>query len=134
MVRGLELCCLFALVNCGSDAVTRSGLGEPVLLRVGQSAELSGEGVHLGVSGVSEDSRCPERVVCVWAGVAVVDVWLATSGGPRQELRLSTGPFSGLAPAAEAAGYEVELLDVAPGKSSTLRPSDYRITLVVRRK
>jgi hypothetical protein len=132
--RALVLGGLVALASCGSSGVTQAMLGEPVVLRVGESAGLTGEGVRFGVSGVPEDSRCPDNVVCVWAGVATVSAWLQKAPQPREELVLTTTPFAGHLSRADALGYEVELVAVAPGKSETLQQSDYRITLVVRAK
>ena len=133
-MRSLVACWLVAVAGCGSSGVTQATLGEPVVLRVGQSAELPDEDVRIGVSGVPQDSRCPEGVACVWAGVAVVSVWLEKGSQAREELVVTTAPFEGHSSRADSLGYQVELVAVAPGKSGTLQESDYRITLVVRAK
>jgi hypothetical protein len=131
-LRALGLWYLVGLASCGSDAVTKAGLGEPAVLRVGQSVELPGEDLRIGVSSVPQDSRCPEGVVCVWAGVATVAAWVEKGSEPRQELILSTNKYDGHSNLAEYFGYEIELVQVAPPKSGTIQQSDYKVTLVVR--
>ncbi len=133
-MRAFVVCAVVALASCGSSGVTQAKLGEPVVLRVGQSAQLRGEGLRIGVSGVPQDSRCPEGVVCIWAGVATVSAWVEKGTSARQEITLTTAPFAGHSNRAEALGYDVELASVAPGKSGTLKQSDYKITLVVTKK
>ncbi len=114
--------------------MTAATLGEEFVLRVGDSAEVATEDLRLGVSAVPLDSRCPEGVVCVWAGVATVAVWVEKGSTQRQELLLSTHDYAGHSQRAEYLGYEIELLQVAPPKAGTIRQSDYRVTLVVRAK
>ena len=130
-LRTLGLWCLVALATCASDSVTKAALGEAAVLRVGQSIEVPAEDLRLGVSSVPQDSQCPEGVVCVWAGVAVVAVWVEKGSEPRQELLLSTGKYAGHSSVAEYLGYQIELVRVAPPKSGTIQQSDYKVTLVV---
>ena len=41
---------------------------------------------------VLEDSRCPEDVVCVWAGQAKVKVLISEAGGDFEEKEIVLGP------------------------------------------
>ena len=55
------------LYGCGSDEV-QVRLNEEFSLSVGQYAVVSGENLKIKFNEVTEDSRCPKDVICVWAG------------------------------------------------------------------
>src|SRR5512147_1815363 len=100
---------LVALAACGSDSTTTAKLGDAVVLSVGQTAELESASLRVGVSAVPEDSRCPEGVVCIWQGLAVVSVWVEKQSSGRQELLLATANTAGHSSRAEYLSYQVEL-------------------------
>jgi len=56
---------LFVVAACSSDAVS---LGQEFSLRIGESASIRGEELQIRFLEVTEDSRCPAGVVCVWEG------------------------------------------------------------------
>jgi hypothetical protein len=66
-------------------------IGEEFSLRFGERTTLRGTDLTLVFQDVTEDSRCPEGAVCVWAGNATIllgvnqsAVKLCTSVEPRQ--------------------------------------------------
>lgn len=83
-----------------------------------------------------DDSRCPRSVICVWEGVAEVEVRLTTPEGTTEVFSLFT--FSSLAgefpPVRTVAGLEIELvaLDPYPADPGPDDPNDYTLTLAVR--
>ena len=101
-------------------------------VRVGETVNVSGESLSVRFDSVPSDSRCPTGVQCVWAGNAQVRVTLSKVGSAPGTLNLNTtlDPRKGA-----YLNYEVELVGLAPYPSSktTLRYSDYRATLVVRK-
>ncbi len=114
--------------------MSRAALGEPVVLGIGDSVEVSGENLRVSFKAVEMDSRCPAGVTCIWEGVATVVVAAEKGSERRQELVLATTNRRGYSTRSEYLGYEIELLDLAPPKSPSTRESDYRVTLVVRAK
>ncbi|MFA5668707.1 MAG: hypothetical protein WC967_05640 [Balneolaceae bacterium] len=49
-------------------------LGEAFELRVGDSVTMNNSDLTILFKDVTEDSRCPRSVTCVWAGIAKLDV------------------------------------------------------------
>lgn len=128
---------LFALgalliVGCKEDAVVKPGTptDSEFILRVGEHRVLRPRNTRIGFERVVADSRCPTRVVCVWAGEATVRLWLVESSPDTTfvELRFP-GPFA----AAETLGYRINpvKLDPTPVVPGPIPPSSYRLTLRV---
>ena len=98
-------------------------------LGIGQEARIQGSSVVIRFTGVSEDSRCPSDVQCVWAGDAAVR--LALSGGPlssESTLHTTLDPKS-----VQYAAYTVRLVGVkpTPKSGSRIADADYLATLEV---
>lgn len=87
MIRSVLVFASLAAVACGSPPGTgspdlsreppaiRAVLGAPFTLRMGESADVDGH-LLLTALAITEDSRCPIDVVCVWAGDAAVAIRL----------------------------------------------------------
>ncbi len=125
------LCIVATLVACDSEA-TGPKPGESFTLAVGERATL--DAVHTSVRflTVSEDSRCPSQVQCVWAGDGAVVLEVAPADGDTAEDTLHTNPESGPG-ALVLAGYELTLLqlDPFPVTPGEIEPDDYRVTLAL---
>lgn len=92
MTRSIALAAAALLVACGPQASSRGGEPEeagpePRVTVVGDTAFLelpigrtadNGE-LRVTLDGVTEDSRCPSGVQCVWAGNAGLRLTLATA-------------------------------------------------------
>ena len=113
------------------EQVVRVGIGQPFTLTVGAAAQLTGVDLKVGFTGVSSDSRCPKGEQCVWAGDAVVQVWMQRGSDPRQALVLHT--VAGAGQAAQALGHELRLVRVSPEAVAArpILPADYAVTLVL---
>ena len=125
-----------AMAACGSKVGTPSGervpLGREFTLGVGQTAVVGDTGLRLFLQGVSEDSRCPVDVTCVWEGDAKVSIDVAAPA-PRAAYDLHTsGRFDR---EVKHGAYRITLVALDPAPRSTVPPSsrDYRATLVVVR-
>ncbi len=103
-------------------------LGQSFSLRVGESARTAGS-LQVGFESVSNDSRCPKGVQCVWAGDAILKVWLQQGSGPRTAHELHAGP--GFSPSVVALGHELRLvrLEPFPVANRVIVQSDYVATL-----
>jgi hypothetical protein len=113
----------------GPAAPARFEPSESFSLKVGDSAQTADGALRIGFEGVTADSRCPKGVQCMWAGDAVVRLWLQRGAGQKQVRELHTA--RGATQAAPAPDQDVQLLRLEPypvaGK--TLGPADYVLTL-----
>ena len=116
-----------------SGGVKHVSLGREFQLRVGQWARLRDGRLKVRFASVGEDSRCPEKVSCVWAGNAKISVVVQSWGGKQTTAELNTN----LEPrASSTANYEVALRNLSPypRANAEIRRKDYVATLVIRQK
>jgi hypothetical protein len=105
-------------------------VGQPFSLKVNQTAHIESAGIDVMFVNVTEDSRCPSDVTCVWAGqVAVIIDVNASASSSQLTLTLSGGQSE----AKSFGNYSIMLADVQPYPVSTkkISLSDYVATLVV---
>jgi len=134
MISWMMAACL-AMAACGNKVATPSGekipLGREFTLAPGQSAVVDDD-LRLTLKSVTDDSRCPVDVTCVWEGDAKVSVDVITPT-PRAEHELhTTGRESH---EAKHGDYRITLVKLEPARRSTttISSSDYRATFVVVR-
>ena len=134
MTSWVMVACL-AMAACGNKVSTPDGekipLGREFTLAPGQSVVVEDD-VRLTLKSVSDDSRCPVDVTCVWEGDAKVAVEVITPT-PRAEHELHTS--SRFDREAKHGAYRITLVELEPAPRSTAPPSssDYRATFVVVR-
>ena len=98
----------------------------------GETADL--EGLQITFEGVSDDSRCPTGVQCVWAGDASATLTLQRRPAAAVHRTLHTnGRFERQT---EYEGLVVRLDDIKPYPKNgvTIARDEYRATLVVTRR
>lgn len=108
-------------------------LGEEFELKVGEKVSVEKAGLNVSFEAVTEDSRCPVDVTCVWAGNAKVALKVSKTGRRAVGLKLNTG----LEPKHQIYhGYDVKLVGLNPHlkKGEKINKNDYVATLVVTRK
>lgn len=105
--------------------------GEPLELKVNAASRLSDENLSVRLEGVTQDSRCPVDVQCVWAGDAAVELTLEKPPAAADTRILHTSDRFGRQ--ADYEGLVIRLLDLKPQprEGKTIAPEDYRVTLVV---
>jgi hypothetical protein len=135
MLRALApLLFVAACASAGTTPTPTPALNEEFTLAPGQTASVNGADVRLTFERVSEDSRCPTDVTCIWEGDAVVILKVkAKSEETTREVHTQGGePRSRKAPAGD---YVVTLvrLDPAPRSTAAIDAKDYRATLSVGR-
>jgi hypothetical protein len=128
MIRNwcVSLLIAVALAACGRGGAAT--LDEPIQLAPGEWAHLQAEDLEIKFAGIAEDSRCPNDVVCVWAGEVVVRFTVRRNSRNKDVLVKET---QGLA----VDGYTIKILQVLPPRASSgpLPPGDYRVTLKITR-
>ena len=133
---------VFALLLSATACMTPSQPGTPGTLTptiqaevgrefdiaVGQEAKLQGSNVVIRFRGVTNDSRCPSDVQCVWAGNAVAGFDLSGAGQSDASLNTTLDPKS-----VSYAGYTIALVGLkpTPKSGSTIPALEYVATLRV---
>jgi len=123
---------LVLLAIASHSAVTEPEFAQPFDLKVSEVVTL--QGLKITFEGVSEDSRCPAGVQCVWAGDAAATFTLEKSPGTALQCTLHTnGRFQRQT---DYDTFVVKLEDIKPypKQGAAIAPSDYRATLVVTRR
>jgi len=106
---------------------------QPFEARVRLGDEIVVDGVFsISFDDLTEDSRCPVDVVCVWQGNAAVVLGLTLGDGPTVPATVNTG---GEPHSAVHGSYRVTLVDVLPAPYSTspIDRDDYEAILRVER-
>ncbi len=102
-------------------------------IKLGQEVWIKKEGLKVSFSNVTEDSRCPTGVDCIWAGNGKVVLKLSKVRKRTAWMNLNTGvdPKQD-----DYRGYEIKLvsLNPYPKKDAKIKKRDYVATLVVSRK
>lgn len=124
--------CLGLLLGCSSDP-TGPEPGDSFTLKPGERVTLPDAETRVRFQGVSEDSRCPLRAQCVWAGDGAAVFEIAPLDGDAMEHTLHTNE----GPTGVVLGrYELELLELDPYPEvpGGIAPDDYRATLVLQER
>ncbi len=105
----------------GPSAPADNASPSTITLKIGEQGTVSG--ITLKLLKITEDSRCPADVTCIWAGRVVAD-FDAVSGSQHSVLSLSTDKT------ASFAGFDLSIADVVPpAHSGTPSPADYALTV-----
>jgi hypothetical protein len=103
--------------------------GTEVTLAPGATVVVKAADTKVRFIAVTEDSRCPSDVTCIWAGVVKVQLEIRHAAQAVASVEILVG---GSAP---ADAYRVSLVRVEPQPISTARiaPQDYRATLKIEK-
>jgi len=106
-------------------------LDQEFKLKIGESAKAS-EGLKIEFDSVTEDSRCPKGVTCVWAGNAKILLKVYKESGKAADLELNTNINPKTSRYLE---YELNLKELKPYPESNaaIKSSDYEVTLKVHK-
>lgn len=123
---------LLFLVNCNAQKETKTSTkvnvdesgntkvtnkdDEIIYFSEGENKFLKEYQMNVTFKGISEDSRCPKDVTCVWAGIAVAQVELMGTTTRPMTLNLASMDNKGrnYNKSAEFNGYTISLADVQP--------------------
>lgn len=107
-------------------------LDQEFKLKIGESAKAR-EGLKVEFDSVTEDSRCPKGVTCVWAGNAKVLLKVEKDAAKPANVELNTN----INPrASRYMEYELSLKELKPYPESdtAIKTSDYEVTLTVHKR
>lgn len=110
-----------------------------VYLNEGENRFLAEYQMNVTFKNISEDSRCPEGVQCVWAGVAVANVEFMSTTSRPVTLQIATTDVAAknLSKKVNFNGYEISLAQVSPNPSEKTSAANlkgkYRIGLVFKK-
>ncbi|KMQ70002.1 hypothetical protein ACM39_00265 [Chryseobacterium sp. FH2] len=113
--------------------------GEVIYFTEGENKFLKEAEMNLTFKGISEDSRCPTDVNCVWAGVAVANVEVMGLATRPAMLNLATTDNAGrnYFKTAEFNGYTISLVEVTPYPNSKegvkALAGKYRIGITIKK-
>lgn len=90
--------------------------GGIIYLTQGENKFLKEYEMNVTFKGISEDSRCPEGVNCIWAGVAIAQIEVMSTTSRPMILNLATMDNAGrnYHQSQEFNGYTVSLEEVTP--------------------
>jgi hypothetical protein len=98
-------------------------------LAVGKTATVKGESISIKFDSVTEDSRCPTGVTCIWAGQAKCNMSIIQNGATTPVVLTQSGGSEGTMPGF-AGKYQVSfILNPYPKAGSQIKPQDYVLTL-----
>lgn len=128
---------LFALLLAAAAAPASAARLEPqqtrsFQIRVGQTVSLRDFGIRVRLVSVTEDSRCPEGVQCVWAGNVRLALRLSSWAGASRRVSLNTATEP---TQVNFRGRTLRVLEVRPPKREgrNIPQRRYRVTLEVSR-
>jgi len=122
---------VFLFSGCAGSSEVKASLGQEVSLPVGQTVVITEQNLKIRFIEVSEDSRCPKDVTCVWEGMvsAVVEI---SADGSSQQLKLIQ-PGLTEKPAIEThRGYQLTFkVEPYPEEGKEIAANEYELVLTV---
>ncbi len=108
-----------------------------VSLKEGETQFFKEYEMNITFSGITEDSRCPTDVNCVWAGVGVAEIGLMGTYTRPFSISLATSDFAnkGYQNTTKFNGYTIKLINLSPypteQKPSSKLKGEYSIQLQI---
>jgi hypothetical protein len=136
----MKVCAYTAILLAAASAAcssstknTEVALDQEIQAQIGSQVSVSSSALRVLLISVTEDSRCPTQVVCVWAGNARVQFAAIEGSGMPVPFELNTT----LTPqSADVLGYRITLLALTPAKTQPedqIPNSQYRARLRIER-
>ena len=133
LITAFALMTCIALLGAGKSAPEEDmPLNHEFDLKIGRTAVVKAAGLSVTFQEVTEDSRCPQGVDCIWAGNATVRIKLSGSHTASTSVDLKTE----LEPKSKQVdGYRITLVKLRPYPKNehTIRKEDYVATFIVQK-
>jgi len=128
---GAVLLLSLLIAGCSSNPeVFTVHTGEMFTLGIGQTARIAGENMTITFEEVTADSRCPQGVVCIWAGETRSRITLQQGGIPHTVVLVQPG-YSEHATETFGEYTITHSLQPYPAEGKEITPDQYRLTLMV---
>jgi hypothetical protein len=102
---------------------------ETVTLRTGQQKRAGRGEIRIKFVSVVEDSRCPEKSACVWAGNAKIRAVVSDRHGTKTvTMNTNTGNHGD-----QYGGWAINLVELSPKLDGRIKQSSYRATFSISR-
>lgn len=103
-----------------NDTKNSAQKGGIIYFNQGENKFLKDYEMNVTFKGISEDSRCPEGVACIWAGVAVAQIEVMGTYSRPTVLSLATSDNAGrnYRQSEVYNGYTISLEEVTPSRTS----------------
>ncbi len=128
----IVLSALLLLTGCaGRDTRLEASLGQEFSLSVGQSAVIRGENLEIKFEGVTEDSRCPRNVVCVWAGRVICAIQIIKKDSSYPMMLTQPGLTDQYAEESYDRYQLIFHVEPYPGAGKQIAMGEYRLLLTI---
>ena len=126
---------LSAVSGCGKDEYKdEREIGEEFSLHIGETASIKGEQLRIEFLEISEDSRCPRNVTCVWEGRAIAIIEIS-KGNSSQKIELVVPGLTDAPIKTQFEEYEfVFKILPYPEAEVQISPDEYRLMLTVNKE
>lgn len=123
---------IFCMIFIGGCIQIIPDLDVPFQLKINQVAFIKSENIKIIFINVTEDSRCPSDVECIWEGQVTIVINIFLNNQFIGEFDLTSRGVDGLV-IKEFDGYSISLIKVEPYPISTqiIELSDYIVTFIV---
>lgn len=122
-----------APTSVSQPTTAQAQLDVPLSLHIGETANVGD--VSLTFTGIADDSRCPSRVTCVWAGAAeaLIKVGVAGQASEETDLVIHGQNQESVQSHTQVGGYTIRLiaLDPYPVDPEPIPAEQYVATFVV---
>jgi hypothetical protein len=124
------------LASCQNEApCNHYQLDTPIEIGFSKTISFCDESMSISFTKVISDSRCPENVVCIWQGLAEVEVLISVSGREEKFLLSTYPPFNNIPSEVVFGDYRFSLENVSPypNTSKSYQEKDYSIEMLVEK-
>lgn len=118
-----------------SANIISANLNNPFKLNINQTAIIGPENLRITFLNVTEDSRCPSDVQCVWEGQAKVQINVLQDNKDIMTFNLTKRAGHDESSVLNIDGYSITLekIDPYPVSTKKIENSDYSIVLKVKK-
>ena len=124
---------IFCMIFVGGCIQKFPDLDDPFQLKINQVAFIKSENIKIIFINMTEDSRCPSDVECIWEGQVTIEINIYMNNQFIGEFNLTSRTGFDKLAIKEFDGYSISLIKVEPYPISTkiIELSDYIVTLNV---
>ena len=120
---------MLGLAACGGSSIS-PGLAEKFALKVGETGDITTEGLTIKFEEILNESRCPDGATCIWAGQVQCLVTIDLNGKKEQITLTQLGSAESTTQTYNPY-HLVFNVTPYPKLNQTIASTDYRLNLTV---